>query len=133
MQTKILVADDEKEVLDIMAKKIAMEGYDVIKAADGQEAWEKIQAESPDVIVLDLTMPKLDGLSVLKNLRENPPTKKWQPVIIVSARSELSDMKEGLDLEADHYITKPCSIQDVLNAIRLMISLIPQRKLSLEA
>ena len=125
---KILMADDEPDVLDIMAKKVAMEGYTVIKANDGDEAWQKIQQESPDVIVLDLTMPKKDGLEILKELRENPPSLKWQPVIIVSARRELEDLHKGFSLEADHYITKPCNVADILKAIKLMLNLIPQRK-----
>jgi len=125
---KVLIADDEEDVLNIMCKKVAEEGYAVVQARDGQEAWEKIVGESPDVIVLDLTMPKKDGLDVLKDLRKNPPSSKWQPVIIVSARSELEDIQKGYSLEADHYISKPCKIHDLIKAIKLMVSLIPQRK-----
>lgn len=125
---KILMADDEPDVLEIMAKRIKAAGYDVITATDGQEAWDKIVAEDPDVIILDVTMPKLDGFVVLKRLRENPPSKKWQPVIIVSAREELADIQQGFTLEADHYLTKPCNMDDVLKGIRLMTQLIPQRK-----
>lgn len=125
---KILLADDEPDIREIMAKKIANEGYDVVTAEDGQEAWEKIKAESPDIILLDLNMPKMDGFTVLKNLREKPPSAKWQPVVIISGRSELEDMQKGFSLEADHYITKPCHIADVLKAIQLMLALIPQRK-----
>ena len=125
---KVLMADDELEILNIMAKKVTLAGFIVITAGDGEEAWEKIQNESPDVIVLDLTMPKMDGFTVLKNLREKPPVNKWQPVIIVSARAELVDLQKGFSLEADHYISKPCSIDDILKGIRLMASLIPQRK-----
>ena len=126
---KILMADDEPDVLEVMAKKVASEGYTVITASDGQEAWEKIQKEIPDIILLDLTMPKKDGFQVLKELRENPPSKKWQPVIIISAKRELEDIQKGLGMEADHYITKPCSIGDVLKAIKLMASLIPHREM----
>ena len=126
---KILIADDEVEILDLMAKRVAKEeGYLVIKAHDGQEAWEKIQAESPDVILLDLTMPRMDGIEVLQNLRAHPPVTKWQPVIIISALGELADVQKGLSLEADHYLTKPCQMDDVLRAIRTMVSLIPLRK-----
>ena len=129
MQTvKVLMADDEPEILNIMAKKVTQAGFSVITAEDGEEAWEKIQNELPDVIVLDLTMPKMDGFMVLKNLREKSPSSKWQPVIIVSARAELVDMQKGFSLEADHYISKPCSIDDILKGIRLMTNLIPQRK-----
>ena len=125
---KVLIADDEKDVLEVMEKRISAEGYTVVTARDGQEAWDKIVSESPDVILLDLTMPKMDGLMVLKNLREHPPSAKWQPVIIVSARGELEDMKKGFTLEADHYLAKPCDIEVILRGIKLMVSLIPQRK-----
>ncbi len=131
-QIKILIADDEKDVLDVMEKKIKQAGYAVVAARNGQEAWDKIKSESPDVIVLDLTMPKMDGLDVLKNLRESPPSAKWQPVIIVSARGELEDMQKGFSLEADHYITKPCSVDVILKGIHLMEVLIPQRKSKIE-
>lgn len=127
-QLKVLMAEDEPEVLDIMSKKIAGEGYAVITARDGQEAWDKIQQESPDVIVLDLVMPKQNGFQVLRRLRERPSSGRWQPVIIVSAKRELEDMKEGYELEADHYITKPCQVEDILKSIRLMAQLIPQHK-----
>ena len=124
---KILIADDEPEILEIMARKISLEGYSVVTACDGQEAWEKIESENPDVIMLDLTMPRMGGLEVLKKLRENPPGPKWQPVIIVSALNELKHIEAGLSLEADHYITKPCTMVDILKGIRLMLSLVPQR------
>jgi len=124
---KILIADDEDVILEIMAKKIASQHYEVITAKDGQEAWSKIVTDLPDVIILDLDMPKMDGWAVLSQLRSNPPTKRWQPVIIVSAQNELDDFKKGVNLEADHYLTKPCPIEDILKAIRLMLSLIPQR------
>jgi CheY-like chemotaxis protein len=123
---KILIADDEDVVLEIMARKIASENYEVITAKDGQEAWAKIVGELPDVIILDLIMPKMDGWEVLSQLRLHPPTKRWQPVIIVSAQNELESFKKGMDLEADHYLSKPCPIEDILKAIRLMLSLIPQ-------
>jgi len=133
IKTKILIADDEKDVLEVMAKKIIREGYAVVTATNGKEAWEKIVSESPDVILLDLTMPEMDGFEILKNLREHPPADKWQPVIIISALSEMENMKKGYALEADHYITKPCPIETVLNAIKIMLSLIPYRKPNVES
>jgi len=114
-------------VLEIMARKIASQGYEVITAKDGQEAWDKIVSDVPDVIILDLNMPKMNGWAVLSLLRQNPPTKRWQPVIIVSAQNELESFQKGVNLEADHYLTKPCQIEDILKAIRLMLALIPQR------
>ena len=89
----------------------------------------KIVNELPDIIILDLNMPKMDGWAVLSQLRHNPPTRRWQPVIIVSAQNELESFKKGVNLEADHYLSKPCQIEDILKAIRLMLSLIPQRNI----
>jgi len=91
---KILMADDEPEVLDIMAKNIVAQGYTAVKAKDGEEAWEKIQSELPDIILLDLNMPRMNGFEVLRALREYPPSRKWQPVIIVSTRRELEDIQK---------------------------------------
>lgn len=127
-QIKVLMAEDESEVLSIMSRKVAAQGYTVITANDGEEAWEKIQKESPDVIVLDLVMPKRNGFEVLRRVREQPTTARWQPVIIVSAKRELEDLQEGYALEADHYITKPCQIEDILRSIKLMVRLIPQHR-----
>ena len=132
-QIVVLMADDEKDVLDVMAKRVEQEGYRVITAGDGQDAWEKIEKYGPDVVLLDLTMPRMDGFTVLKKLRESSSSEKWQPVIIVSARGELEDMRKGFSMEADHYITKPCRIEDILNGIRLMVSLVPQRITGQEA
>ena len=124
---KVLMADDEDAILEIMARKVASQGYQTFVAHDGQEAWDQIITHMPDVIVLDITMPKMDGLEVLNRLRTQPPTKKWQPVIIVSALAEMEHIRRGMELEADHYLTKPCRMEDVLKAIRLMVTLIPQR------
>lgn len=126
--TKILIADDEPDVLSVMAKKIAAAGYDVIEAADGQIAWEKIVAENPDVVLLDLTMPGLHGFEVLERLRKIQPSEKWCPVIIISAHNELADIKKGFYLEADHYLTKPCSMDEILKGIEFVLNLSAQRK-----
>ena len=98
---KVLIADDEKDILEIMAKKVEAAGFGVTLARDGDQAWEKIKSESPDIILLDLLMPKMDGFSVLAKLRETPPSGKWQPVIIISAKGELADMQKGFSLQAD--------------------------------
>ncbi len=129
---KVLIAEDEPDVLEIMSKNVYRVGYDVITAVDGKEAWEKIQSEVPDVIVLDVNMPKMNGLEVLKNVRTNPASLFWQPVIIVSVKRELDDLKKGFSLEADHYITKPCQVDMILKAIKLFVNLIPQRKMNLD-
>jgi len=130
---KILIADDEKDIREIMAKKIAAAGFDVVTASDGVIAWEKIKTESPDILVLDLTMPGMDGFAVLKNLRKTPPNDKWVPVIIVSALGDVKDMERGMELQADHYLVKPCTVDEILKGIRLMLSLTPQRRAAAES
>lgn len=127
-KVKVLIADDERDVLEIMAKKIAAAGFDVTTALDGVIAWEKIKTESPDIVVLDLTMPNMDGFTVLKNLRGIPPGDKWVPVIIVSALGDVKDMEKGMALQADHYLVKPCTVEEILKGIRLMLALAPQRR-----
>jgi two-component system, OmpR family, alkaline phosphatase synthesis response regulator PhoP len=126
-EIKVLIADDDKGFLTLMSKKITEVGYTVLTAQDGQEAEARIAADSPDVIILDISMPKLDGLSVLKHLREQsiPSKETWQPVIIVSGHKDLEQMTKAYNLQADHYITKPCSVEDITKSIELMVSLIP--------
>jgi DNA-binding response OmpR family regulator len=131
-KVKILVVDDEPAILEIMAKKISREGFEVVTASDGAAAWTKIQSETPDIIVLDRTMPEMDGFTVLKMLRETPPNKKWIPVIIVSALGEVKDLEEGMALQADHYLVKPCPVEEIVKGIRLMLSLIPLRRADAE-
>lgn len=124
---KVLMADDEPTVLDIMSHKMAAAGYRVITAKDGKEAWDKIQNEHPDVVILDLVMPHMDGFAVLHQLRTNPLFRKWIPVIMISTMSEIQNMQKSFDLQADHYLVKPCRMEDVIKAVKLMISLIPLR------
>lgn len=126
---KILLADDEAVVVDILAKKVRDAGYEVVVAYDGLKAWEMIQEHKPDVVVLDLTMPGLEGWQVLEKLRSNPPTKVWTPVIIVSAHGDVGHMEKSMRLEADHYLTKPCKVEHVLKGIKTVLTLAATRNL----
>jgi two-component system response regulator VicR len=126
MGHKILVADDEKDIAETVQKKLLQEGYDVCLALDGEEAIVKVREENPDVIILDLMMPKKNGFEVLKEVRTTFKD-KWRPVIIISALSDLESVKRSYALEADHYLTKPCSMENILRGVRTMISLIPLR------
>jgi DNA-binding response OmpR family regulator len=126
MTYKILLADDDKEIVEVLKSRLIREGYEVVVAYDGQEALARVSQDNPDVILLDLTMPHLNGFEVLQEIRRNF-TDKWRPVIIISAQTELETFKKCYSLEADHYLTKPCEINDVLRGIETMISLIPLR------
>jgi DNA-binding response OmpR family regulator len=127
MAYKILVVDDEREVVETLKNRLLREGYAVTVAFDGQEALDKVKEDNPDVILLDLILPKLNGFEVLKEIREKY-TDKWRPVIIISAQAELDSVRKGYTLEADHYLTKPCTMENILRGIRIMLSLIPLRK-----
>ncbi len=126
MPFKILIVDDEKDIVDFVQNRLLRENYDVVTARDGEEALLKVKEDNPDIILLDLVMPKLNGFEVLKAVREQF-NDKWRPVIIVSANDELETLKKCYGLEADHYLTKPCTMEALLNGIQTMISLIPLR------
>ncbi|MBI4982793.1 MAG: response regulator [Candidatus Omnitrophica bacterium] len=126
MAHKLLIVDDEKDVIEFLEKRLKHEGYDVVTAFDGEQALTRVKEDNPDLILLDLMLPKKNGFEVLKEVRENFKD-KWRPIIIVSAKTELDSVKTCYGLEADHYLTKPCTIENILRGIRTMISLIPMR------
>lgn len=123
---KILVVDDDKDIVERLQSKLNREGYESVVAYDGKQALEKVSSEDPDIILLDLMLPELNGFEVLQEIRKNHG-ERWRPVIIVSARDEMDSMKKGYSLEADHYITKPCNLDDIIRGIKTMISLMPLR------
>jgi DNA-binding response OmpR family regulator len=127
MSYKILVVDDETDVREMLQRKLLREGYEVVCAQDGEEAIERIRIDNPDVILLDLMLPKCNGFDVLKQVREKF-NDRWRPVIIVSGQQDLESVKKCYQLEADHYLSKPCGIEHVLDGIKTMISLIPLRQ-----
>jgi len=126
MAYKILVADDEQDIRETIRGRLIREGYEVATAADGDEALIKFEQAKPDIVLLDLMMPKRNGFAVLHEIRTKY-TDKWRPIIIVSAKDDLESTKQAYKMEADHYLTKPCTMEQVLNGIKTMISLIPHR------
>ena len=127
MAYKLLVVDDEQEAVEILEKKLIHQGYDVVTAFDGEEALLRMREDNPDIILLDLMLPKKNGMEVLKEIRQDYKD-RWRPVIIISAKHELDAIKGCYSLEADHYLTKPCNMENILSAIETMISLIPLRQ-----
>ena len=127
MAKRLLIVDDEKETVETLKSILLKNGYEVSVAFDGEEALLKVKEDNPDVILLDLVMPKLNGFEVLKEIREKHKD-KWRPVIIISAKTELESVQRCYNLQADHYLTKPCSIDNILRAIETMVSLIPRHK-----
>ena len=117
---KILVVDDEIYIVHILDFSLGMEGYEVITALDGEQALEKVKAEKPDLIVLDIMMPKLDGYEVCKYIKSNSATQNI-PVILLSAKGRNVDQKMGFDVGADDYITKPFSPRKLVERINQLL------------
>jgi two-component system alkaline phosphatase synthesis response regulator PhoP len=117
---RILVVDDEIYIVHILDFSLGMEGYEVITALDGEQALEKLRTEKPDLIVLDIMMPKLDGYEVCKSVKANPETAHI-PVILLSAKGRNVDQKMGFDVGADDYITKPFSPRKLVERINQLL------------
>ena len=114
MDRKILIVDDEKNIVDIIAFNLKKEGYTVITATDGEEGVQKAMEENPDLILLDIMMPKMDGYEVCKKIRE----KKNTPIIMLTARAEELDKVLGLELGADDYVTKPFGVRELMARVK---------------
>ena len=117
---RILVVDDEIYIVHILDFSLGMEGYEVITALDGEQALEKLKTEKPDLIVLDIMMPKLDGYEVCKAIKSSPETRHI-PVILLSAKGRNVDQKLGFDVGADDYITKPFSPRKLVERINQLL------------
>jgi len=117
---RILVVDDEIYIVHILDFSLGMEGYEVITALDGEQALEKARAEKPDLIVLDIMMPKLDGYETCKILKAETDTKDI-PVILLSAKGRNVDQKIGFEVGADDYITKPFSPRKLVERINAIL------------
>jgi two-component system, OmpR family, alkaline phosphatase synthesis response regulator PhoP len=117
MAKRVLVVDDDRVIQQLLEVNLQLEGYDVVAtASDGSEALEKISDLKPDLVILDIMMPKMDGLEVCRRLRQDPETAKI-PVILLSARAQDLDIREGLDIGASAYLTKPFDPVELLEVV----------------
>jgi len=114
---KILVADDEISIRQIVEARLKMAGYDVITAADGAEALELVKLEHPNLIVLDIMMPKMDGLQVCREIRKNMTI----PIIMLTAKGDVIDRIQALELGADDYVVKPFSPRELEARIKAVL------------
>ncbi|MCT3039151.1 DNA-binding response regulator [Leuconostoc mesenteroides] len=112
--SKVLVVDDEKPISDIIKFNLTKEGYDVVTAADGQEALDMYNDENPDLVLLDQMLPEVDGIEVLRQIR----SKSDVPVIIVTAKDSEIDKVLGLEMGADDYVTKPFSNRELVARVK---------------
>jgi DNA-binding response OmpR family regulator len=116
----VLVADDDRDVLNLVRFRLERDGLRVVTASDGAEALELARNEHPHVCVLDVMMPKLGGLEVVKRLREDPATADVR-IILLTARSADGQVDEGFELGADDYVTKPFSPQELRQRVRAQL------------
>lgn len=114
---KVLIADDDRTLADVIAFTFKREGFEVILAEDGESAFQRWENDSPDLLILDVNMPKEDGFSVCKRIRELSDT----PIILLTVRSDEEDIVKGLNLGADDYITKPFSPRQLMARVKAVL------------
>lgn len=114
---KILVCDDERHIVRLIQVNLEREGFTVVTAYDGKEGLEKVQAEKPDMLVLDVMMPYMDGFEVLKALRRDSST-EGLPVIMLTAKAQDKDVFEGYSYGADMYLTKPFNPRELISFVK---------------
>jgi len=118
MKKKVLIVEDEKTIMDILTLNLTMEGYEALCAHDGKQGLELALSQNPDLVLLDVMLPYLDGFSICKQFRAQD---KLTPVIMLTAREEERDKVFGLELGADDYITKPFSVRELLARVKTNI------------
>lgn len=119
---KILIVDDEIDVVEVVAVLLEHEGYEILKAYDGQEALEVVENSNPDLIILDIMMPKIDGVEVCKRMRKQEKLKDI-PIVMFSAKLSAIDKKESFDAGADGFISKPFNARGFIAGIKTYLEL----------
>jgi two-component system, OmpR family, alkaline phosphatase synthesis response regulator PhoP len=117
MPLKVLVCDDERHIVRLIQVNLERQGYQVVTAFDGKEGLEKVRSEKPDLVVLDVMMPYMDGFEVLKTLRREPATETL-PVIMLTAKAQDKDVFEGYHYGADMYLTKPFNPMELVTFVK---------------
>jgi DNA-binding response OmpR family regulator len=117
----VLVADDDPDILDLVTFRLDRAGYEVVQARDGQEALEAALERTPDLCVLDVMMPRLDGYEVTRRLREDSATKSV-PIILLTARAQEADVQRGFESGATDYVKKPFSPQELRARVEALLA-----------
>jgi len=117
---KIVVIEDEPDILEVIAYNLKREGYEVLESRDGEAALRQIGRHAPDLIILDLMLPSIDGIEICRRLRSDAVTRSI-PVIMVTAKGEESDIVLGLGVGADDYVTKPFSPKELIARVRAVL------------
>jgi len=117
---KILIVDDEPDIVELLSYNLEKEKFSIVKAYDGEAALGLVRSEKPDLMILDLMLPKMNGLDVCKAVRRNPETANL-PIIMLTAKGEEIDKIIGLEIGADDYITKPFSVKELIARVRALL------------
>lgn len=126
MAKKILVVDDERHIVRLVEINLQRAGYEVITAYDGVEALEKVKASKPDMLVLDVMMPRMDGFEVLQNLQADPSTSEI-PVIMLTAKAQDADIFKGWQSGVSSYLTKPFNPRELLTFVERIFQSLDDR------
>jgi DNA-binding response OmpR family regulator len=116
----VLIADDDPDILSLVQLRLERSGYDVVSAGDGEQALERARAQTPDLALLDVMMPKLDGYEVTARLRQEEATRHL-PVILLTARVQESDIARGIEAGADDYVKKPFSTHELRDRVQAVL------------
>jgi two-component system sensor histidine kinase/response regulator len=120
-KSKVLIVDDAVDTVELLKKRLRFEGYDTAEAYDGEEGLKLVAEYSPDLIILDVLMPKLDGYEVCQRLKSDETT-KYIPVLMLTAKGGVEDKVRGLDIGADHYLAKPFDYKEVSARVRSLVA-----------
>ncbi|MFN8109154.1 MAG: response regulator [Thermoleophilia bacterium] len=126
-QPVVLVADDDEDVLELVAFRLRRAGYLTLTARNGREALDVARAQHPDLAVLDISMPEVDGLEVTRSLRGHRDTSEM-PIILLTARSQERDVRAGIEAGADTYIRKPFSHRELRARVETMLGALSARE-----
>ena len=116
MAYKILVVDDEPTIVRLMEFILARQGHEMLVAVNGQEALDKVRLHAPDLVLLDIMMPRIDGYEVARTLRADPAS-AGLPIVMLSAKAQEEDIRKGMDVGVDEYITKPFSPEHLVRVV----------------
>ena len=119
-RSRILLVEDEKNIAKVIAYNLEREGYQVVAARDGEEGLAKARKESPDLVILDLMLPKLDGLEVCRQIKADAKTARI-PIIMLTAKTQEADRVVGLELGADDYVAKPFSVRELAARVKAVL------------
>jgi len=118
---KILIADDHPELVELLRVTLERKDYEIVYASDGKETLKKARVEKPDLVLLDIVMPKMDGFEVCRQLRKDPQTKEI-PIVMLTAKGQKVDKERGREVGANEYITKPFSPSALLVKIKEILA-----------